>query len=309
MRSFYIYLTYLRVYIIIQKKGCGMQGQISRGVEIFSFIISNFQIVVIKDDTFCTTENVSSAIDQTKSIHFHLEHELFFIKNGNATIHLENGEESFSNSTLIVPSHLIHYSTLDSGNYRLLFKVEPLNNRDLCDSFSKTLNHNEIVCLPLSSNTQFYLTEIEKAFCNASVDKEKKITSLLTLLFIELFENLLPAQQSDIQTPLNLDQTLIKIDSIINREYNLNITLKSLAKKIFLSTKQTSRIIKKHYGVTFTKLVNLKRISIAKKLLVDTDLSVSKIAQLSGFETENYFFSTFKKHYGVTPLKYRKQRI
>ena len=70
---------------------------------------------------------------------------------------------------------------------------------------------------------------------------------------------------------------------------------------------KVSRIIKKHYNCTITELINKRKLAIAVKLLTETNLSIAKIIDTVGYPTPNYFFKIFKKHYGVSPLSYRKK--
>jgi AraC-like DNA-binding protein len=48
------------------------------------------------------------------------------------------------------------------------------------------------------------------------------------------------------------------------------------------------------------------KISRAKKLLRESDLSVTEIAEKLSFDTPNYFSKTFKRLTGYTPLQYKK---
>lgn len=52
-----------------------------------------------------------------------------------------------------------------------------------------------------------------------------------------------------------------------------------------------------------------ERIREAKRLLVGTTYSISEIAERCGFENVYYFSNLFKKHIGISPLKYRTRRI
>lgn len=49
------------------------------------------------------------------------------------------------------------------------------------------------------------------------------------------------------------------------------------------------------------------RLEHAKQLLQDTDTPVTEIAMQSGYQNVSYFIRSFKKTYGVSPLKYRKK--
>ena len=51
----------------------------------------------------------------------------------------------------------------------------------------------------------------------------------------------------------------------------------------------------------------LSALEHVKQLLQDTDIPVTEIAMQSGYQNVSYFIRSFKKTYGVSPLKYRKK--
>lgn len=58
-------------------------------------------------------------------------------------------------------------------------------------------------------------------------------------------------------------------------------------------------------GLTLLQYIHKMRITEAKRLLVNTTLSVKEIANTVGFFDDKYFMKIFKKHETVTPTKYR----
>jgi AraC-like DNA-binding protein len=50
-----------------------------------------------------------------------------------------------------------------------------------------------------------------------------------------------------------------------------------------------------------------KKLQRTAEILYQTDLPVKQIAQMEGFEDENYFSRIFRKKYGVSPIAYRKR--
>ena len=49
------------------------------------------------------------------------------------------------------------------------------------------------------------------------------------------------------------------------------------------------------------------KISTAKKLLRENELSIKEISEKLCFDTPNYFSKTFKKIVGLTPSEYKKR--
>lgn len=79
----------------------------------------------------------------------------------------------------------------------------------------------------------------------------------------------------------------------------------------FLDTNRTyiSKIISEEYNSSFSELINSHRVNYAMTLLVKKGetLTMSEIANQSGFSSESTFFRTFKSKLGVSPGEFRKQ--
>jgi two-component system response regulator YesN len=58
-------------------------------------------------------------------------------------------------------------------------------------------------------------------------------------------------------------------------------------------------------GMPLHRYVLHLRLMHAVNLIENTDLAVSEIADASGFYDVAYFSSYFKKHFGITPTKYK----
>ena len=94
----------------------------------------------------------------------------------------------------------------------------------------------------------------------------------------------------------------------IKKNYMKRITLEEVAAKVYLSPAYFSRIFKDEIGENFNIYVNLVRIDMAKKILVNEKTSLTDISMMVGFEGQSYFSKVFKKTTGVTPNKYRESR-
>ena len=62
-------------------------------------------------------------------------------------------------------------------------------------------------------------------------------------------------------------------------------------------------------GLYPTPDADANKVENAKQLLQDTDLSVTETAMQSGYQNVSYFIRSFKKAYGISPLKYRNSGI
>lgn len=65
------------------------------------------------------------------------------------------------------------------------------------------------------------------------------------------------------------------------------------------------RVFKKQYGITPLAFVNAIRMTRAKNLLRDTDLTISQVADELGFSNLSYFSKLFKKYTNLWPREFR----
>lgn len=85
------------------------------------------------------------------------------------------------------------------------------------------------------------------------------------------------------------------------------ITLDDVASHINLSTHYLSKLFKKEMKVNFITYLTERRIEIAKKMLLDTDIPIINIAIDLSYNQPNYFSKVFKKTVGLTPTEYREK--
>jgi xylan 1,4-beta-xylosidase len=86
-----------------------------------------------------------------------------------------------------------------------------------------------------------------------------------------------------------------------------SLSLDDLANTEFYSRFYISHFIKKAYGLSFQETVALTRVVSSERLLIDTDYSLDRIADLVGFSNRSQYCSQFKRWHGMPPSQYRKE--
>lgn len=86
----------------------------------------------------------------------------------------------------------------------------------------------------------------------------------------------------------------------------MELTPALLAARSKLSTARLARLTKKLFGLTPSQLIVKTRITIASRLLRETQQSVAAIAQQCGYSDQSAFTRAFRQASGVTPLEYRR---
>lgn len=91
------------------------------------------------------------------------------------------------------------------------------------------------------------------------------------------------------------------------RDLSGNMTPSSLAIASHLTPQRLARLTKRLFGLTPTQLITKTRISAASRLLLETDLSVSDVAQQCGFYDHSAFTRAFRQATGLTPSRCRQR--
>jgi len=101
---------------------------------------------------------------------------------------------------------------------------------------------------------------------------------------------------------------LDKIEGYV--ESNLkNANLDELSKLLGYSAVYSGNLVKKLTGKPFSKLLQSKRCAVAAELLINSDLPIEEIINLTGYENESFFRKIFKEKYGKSLLEFRKKEV
>ncbi len=101
--------------------------------------------------------------------------------------------------------------------------------------------------------------------------------------------------------------TVGKIIRHIHKHIKEPISLATIAARFYLSESYIARIFKSELGETVGSYILKQKINLACALLVNTDMSVSEVAEEVGFSTPYYFSTVFSRHTGVSPSAYRRR--
>jgi len=130
--------------------------------------------------------------------------------------------------------------------------------------------------------------------------------SLLELL--KVMQSIAQDLVMSVEKPQELLSRVIEdIVQLIDREYNSEITLESIARQVYLSPGYLSRLFKKYKGKSIIKHITSIRLEKAGELLLTTNKKITDIGKEVGYPNFAYFSSLFKNSYGKTPSQYREE--
>lgn len=126
----------------------------------------------------------------------------------------------------------------------------------------------------------------------------------------QFFENICNSVRALKENPANQNAAVTagKIARIIEEEYtNPALCLCSVADKVGLSSNYTGQIFKQHMKKSVAQYILDLRMEKLAYYLQNTDLPLTEILDRIGMEKNNYFYTRFKKYFGMSLMEYRQQ--
>ena len=236
--------------------------------------------------------------------HFHEDVELIFINSGKVELVANTTVLNIHQGSLVIipPSvtHSIKSLTYDAEITGLVFNIKVLN---LPVTFS--LNTD---CFVLENSSPFYENTKSEFDCavnlyeNPSLSYKLKMRSRLLMILAHLTdaEFILPESEDTLQ------RRLTPALNYISENFSQPIKIHELSSLICVCDDHFIRLFKSATGKTPSEYIMDLRISNAVRLLSSDKLSVSEIAQETGFLNSAYFTKIFKQKLSMTPTEYRK---
>ena len=102
------------------------------------------------------------------------------------------------------------------------------------------------------------------------------------------------------------NQVVAQLKSIIHAEYDQDLTINALSRRVFLSVNYLCLLFKKEMNMTINDYLTRYRMEKARELLTEGKHKLSEIAGLVGYQDQKYFSKIFKKVTGMNPSELMK---
>lgn len=247
------------------------------------------------------------------SLHTHAYTELFVCVEGEITIATATDPiRLLAGDIAIVPPSLHHYRTITEafGVYRAvglsLVKRPARASQNLYRPLSS-------ICLSDAVFVKRGCPELCRILCDLT-GEPNEINPVLPAM--DVFRLLLSLCTFDAASRYDMKFTpnggeikrIAQLEDIIETQYMNALPMEDLARMLYISPRQLSRIVKRRYDATLHDIILKKRVQVAADLLLHTDRTVEEIGGVVGFRSRSCYYAAFKEEYGVTPLAYRKGR-
>lgn len=180
--------------------------------------------------------------------------------------------------------------TIKFENILKQIKYEDENNKPLGKRYIKNLLDNLLIEV-YRKKKDFDTLGYDKG----KLDKEKynKINADVKSTFIDSEYAALP-------------HSVQRVVYYVNAHFKEQITLKDVSDYAEIEYTSIGKYIKKYLNVSFKEYLTDIRLTYAKNLLCNTDVTITELAFYCGYSTVTYFISEFKKKYGCSPREYRQ---
>lgn len=126
--------------------------------------------------------------------------------------------------------------------------------------------------------------------------------SLLTIL-VSFVLRLTSRQADEI---FESKRTYTEVKDFLDKNFTTIDTIDNVCRSLYINKYYLTHLFKDTLGIPPLKYLIKKRISLAKKLLAETDEPIGDVAKACGYVDVAYFCRVFKNVEGVTPLAYRR---
>lgn len=250
--------------------------------------------------------------------HWHPEVELVFIEEGKADFFI--GSDHYvlgSGDGIFINAQVIHRFEASKSTVipNIVFSptiLAPVGSL-IYAKYIKPLLDSSVECLIFSREDKNEI--LDTLLAVFAVQEAEEISQLKTLelllrLWSSLYEKIGVAELRAIPPSSAHTQARLQIMmQFIHKNYAHQITLQDIAHIVSLSKSSVLNIFKKNLHTSPVSYLVDYRLKQAARLLVNTENSITAIAQDTGFENMGYFCRKFKSVFQMTPGEYRKKPL
>lgn len=256
--------------------------------------------------------------------HMHSEYEIYYLAEGEVRYFVE-GESIHMRAGMLcfVDREKIHKTSSVAGHPhsdRILIEVNPEWLTDFFRSLKGVAQgefFSKCRVLHLEGEER---KQIEKILSDMAKEARERKTGCELMVKAKLTELMLYAlrsrrEEADMSAAAAEgslsgypNNRINEVAKYIQENCQERISLQSLSEHFFMSKCYLSRRFKEATNFTINEYLTVQRLKKARRLLETTSYSMTQVSEETGFESVSYFEKVFKKHMGLTPLKYRRLR-
>lgn len=254
-------------------------------------------------------------INSTVPAHWHSEIEFIYINEGAAVYHVNTQSFRMSPGDVIfINSNRLHYGySPDHSNFIysiVQFSPDFVENRSIRQNYlNRIIGDAGLDAVYLSGNTEQNreLISTLKEIISLNIGKPEDYQLSVTALFYILLKSMMQLShfsgaEADPGSPIPALQNML---TYIQDHYAEPIHLTDIASAGAMCRSKCCALfhrVLQQSPMEFTKNFRIRK---SVRLLIDTEMTISEIAETCGFCKSSYFVECFHAEVGYTPKKYR----
>ena len=248
------------------------------------------------------------------ALHSHNCYEILYVKDGHLDIRIDAKSYVAKAPVLVFISKLEqHHITVLSESYKRYFLcINPSAVSTLIPNhttLSILTNRPADFCHVMDASK--FEDEADRIFSVAVKEQSEKApfysqrqASLLSELLVLVYRYSPQLFSHENEKTISV---IWKIRSRLEQNCREQFSLSELSDEYHMSVCYLSHLFKKITGYSVMQYLSMCRLSLARQLLSETELSITEIVYASGFSDTSNFSRFFKREVGLSPIEYRRR--
>jgi len=246
-------------------------------------------------------------------------YEIYYVEEGKLTVQVNDEVFEIPAGNFLVLSPNITHGSLYTPRVKkkyfvIIFDFYHKNTINCIDSgkqyeeahisaFKKIMQEKDFIVCSDKYKIHEYLKTITDEIKNKSFGWEFVVRSKYVEMVSKLLRNFISTR--DLNIAPKITNMAVAITKYMHQNYEQPITLDDIASEFSISKRHVVRVFHEYFGTSPSKTLTLYRLSYAKNYLIETDYTLSRIAEKVGFSSASTFSKLFKENEGITITEFR----
>ncbi len=248
---------------------------------------------------------VNNVSNWKKSEHSHPFSEIVFVKKGRGQVVINGNRYNVKYGDVVVynPKDVHREISLENEEFKVIFvALQEIGNGEIhkiIEGDRPPVASTNVLAHKFENYFSDIVSEMQNK-SNVNTDMPIYLAGLLVLMVKKLFygEALEQSEVADI---------CIQVKKAIDRDYCSIRSVDSILNSLYVSKYYFYEKFKEMFGLTPLQYLKTKKIEYAKELLKNTDMKISEIASVTGYENELYFSRLFTRECGESASEFRRK--
>ena len=251
-------------------------------------------------------------------VHFNL-YEIYYVEEGKLIVQINDEVFEIPSGSFVVLSPNIRHGSLYTPrikkNYFVIlfdfYRKNPVSTLEAgkqyeeahINAFKNIMDEKGFIVCEDQYRIDNYLNTLIDEINNKNFGWEFVVRSKYVEMISKLLRNFVSTKDLGIEPKVT--NMAVAITKYMHQNYEKPITINDIAEEFSISKRHVIRVFNEYFGTSPSKTLTLYRLSYAKNYLIETDYTLSMIAERVGFSSARTFSKLFKENEGITITEFR----